>query len=198
MSTPTQRRAARPWPTFFALAWMLPGCESLKDDTGGIDNPCEAPEDNGGWASGVQPACDGETIELDLSAGSTIDLAWAADSGVACWPTTENQNFDGSHVFFWFAQPEQSVLTITATPDSGVDSSVYAIQSAGDRYEVPPDVVAAVACEAGYDAQNDSNPGVADSVELTAPSNGYDVLIGVAGAGGTTAGKVSLTLSLEQ
>jgi len=180
-----------------AIAATVPACDALNKDTAGGVNPCTAPDGNGGWPAAVEPACVGETIIVDLSAGSSIDLDWADESDVACFPGTENLNFDGSHVFFWFAQPENSVLTVTASPDSGVDSSVYAIQSA-DRYEVPPNVVSAVSCESGYDAQTDNNPGEPDSVQLTATTNGYDVLIGVAGAGGTTSGTVELTLELQQ
>lgn len=172
-------------------------CDDLKDTASGGVNPCATSDDNGGWPGAVEPACVGESIIVDLAAGSTIGLDWADESAVACFPGTENLNFDGSHVFYWFAQPENSILTVTATPEDGVDSSVYAIQSA-DRYEVPPDVVAAVSCESGYDAQTDSNPGEADSVQLTATTNSYDVLIGVAGAGGTTSGTVTLTLELQQ
>lgn len=180
-----------------ATAVALAACADKGDSGDAGVNPCTADETNGGWSSDVAPACVGESIVVDLSAGRTIDLDWADESDVACFPGTENLNFDGSHAFFWFAQPENSVLTVTATPADGVDASVYAIQSAG-RYEVPPNVVSAVSCESGYDAQTDSNPGEAESVTLTATTNGYDVLIGVVGAGGTTSGTVTLTLDLQQ
>ena len=173
------------------------GCDDSKGDSGGTVNPCTADGSNGGWPTSVEPACVGQDITVSLGSGSTIDLDWADESDVACFPGTENLNFDGNHVFFWYAQPENSVLTVTATPEAGVDSSVYVIQSA-NRYEVPPNVVSAVACEAGYDAQTDSNPGEADSAMVTATTNPYDVLIGVVGAGGTTSGSVTLSLALEQ
>ena len=179
------------------LMFMATGCDDSKGDSGAAVNPCTTDESNGGWPASVEPACVGQDIIVSLGAGSTIDLDWADESDVACFPGTENLNFDGSHVFFWFAQPESSTLTVTATPEPGIDSSVYVIQSAS-RYEVPPDVVSAVACEAGYDAQADNNPGEADIATVTATTNPYDVLIGVAGAGGTTSGSVTLSLALEQ
>ncbi|MBO86805.1 MAG: hypothetical protein CL927_15750 [Deltaproteobacteria bacterium] len=179
------------------LLTLAMGCEDGKTDSGATVNPCTADESNGGWPASVQPACVGQDIIVSLGSGAAIDLDWADESDVACFPGTENLNFDGNHVFFWFAQPESSILTVTATPKSGVDSSVYVIQSA-NRYEVPPGVVSAVACEAGYDAQTDSNPGEADDAIVTATTNPYDILIGVAGAGGTTSGAVTLSLSLEQ
>lgn len=182
--------------TFLLIATAY-GCDDGKGDSGTNVNPCTADASNGGWPASVEPACVGQEIIVNLGSGSTIDLDWADESDVACFPGTENLNFDGNHVFFWFAQPESSVLTVTATPESGVDSSVYVIQSA-NRYEVPPDVVSAVSCEAGYDAQTDSNPGEADEAVVTATTNPYDVLIGVAGAGGITSGSVTLTLALEQ
>ena len=181
-----------------AVLLPLMSCTDKGDSGSSGVNPCEVPDGNGGWSTSVAPACVGETIVVDLSDGQAIDLDWADESDVACFPGTENLNFDGNHVFFWYAQPEGSVLTVSIQPDDDVDASVYAIQSAGERYEVPPDVVSAVSCESGYDAQTDSNPGEAESVQLTATTVGYDVLIGVAGAGGTTSGTVTLSLSLAQ
>ncbi len=188
------------------LVWALPavmsvmslaGCDELKPgDTGA--GACEAAASNTGWPANAEPIEVGQNLDRDLSCGEPVGLDWASDSSVACFPDTEFQNFDGNHQFFWFRQPEASILTATVVPEAGVDVSVYMIQSAGDRYEVPPDVVAAISCECSYDDQTDSNPGETESVSVTATTNAYDVLIGVAGAGGTDSGSFRISVQLEQ
>lgn len=181
-------RAARGAQLGLALS-VLAGCEALggKDDTAGAVPAGEAQDIE---APG--------TFEGDVANGLGIDLAWAADSSVACWPTTEDANFNGNHVFFRLSQPEQSVLRATLEPDSGVDLSLYLLQFGQGSEQLPPAVSQAVSCEAGYDQTNDNNPGQAEDAALTATTNAYDVIIGVAGAGGTTDGGFRLVLALEQ
>ncbi|MBL8618923.1 MAG: hypothetical protein JNM72_25150 [Deltaproteobacteria bacterium] len=167
---------------------VLAGCEELggKDDSGG-----------------AVPAGEAQDIEApgtfagDIANGLSIDLAWAADSSVACWPTTEDVNFDGNHVFFRLSQPEQSVLRASLRPTDGADLSLYLLQFGEGSEQLPPAVSQAVTCEAGYDQTNDSNPGDSEEAAVTATTNAYDVIIGVAGAGGLDAGAFSLQLDLE-
>jgi hypothetical protein len=185
-------------PTLPLLVCLAACVDKGGDDSAAGVNPCEAPADNGGWPASVDPACVGQAITADLAAGATLDLAWASNSSVACFPDTEFLNFSGPHLLFWFSQPEQSVLTATATPEAGVDLSVYVLQQGATTFATPPDLQAAVSCEAGYDDQADSNPGVAEAASVTATTNPYNVLIGVAGAEGVGAGGFTLELSLEQ
>jgi hypothetical protein len=186
-------------PRALPLLLSLAACvDKGGDDSAAGVNPCEAPADNGGWPAGVAPACVGPAITADLSAGDALDLAWASNSSVACFPDTEFVNFSGPHLLFWFSQPEQSLLTATATPDDGVDVSVYVLQQGATTYATPPDLQAAVSCEAGYDDQTDSNPGAAEAATVTATTNPYNVLIGVAGAEGVGSGGFTLELTLEQ
>ena len=53
-----------------------------------------------------------------------------------------------------------------------------------------------MSCEAGYDAQRDSNPGVSETVTLDAATNAYNVVIGVAGAKGVKSGGYTLKVEL--
>lgn len=172
-----------------SLCLLLSACEPIggKDDTGGMIGP-----------GGVQDLTAPDQTRGSIASGAAIDLAWAADSSVACWPTTEDLNFDGHHVFYRLRQPEQSLLSVTLQPDDGVDLSLYLLQFGVGAEQLPPNVSQAVSCEAGYDQTRDRNPGAAEDARLTATTNAYDVLIGVAGANGATTGGFELTVALEQ
>lgn len=141
------------------------------------------------------------TVEVsgDLTKGGVIDLAWAAKSNMACFPATENVNFNGNHAVYRTSIPKQTIMTVTATPDDAkTDLSVYAYEvAATDTTSIPPNVASAVSCEAGYDAAHDNNPGKAETVSLTAITNPYNVFIGVAGANGAKTGKFKLKVTLK-
>lgn len=137
------------------------------------------------------------SVDGDLAAGGVIPLTWASKSSIACFPATENDNFAGNHVLFNFSLPKHSVAKITATPvDATTDLSVYALQVGTSETKTPPVIASATTCEAGYDAKNDSNPGVAESVTVNATTNAYKVVVGVAGAKGVTTGKFKLSIEL--
>lgn len=176
------------------LTWcaVFFGAVACVDTGGGKD---DSGEPGGGGL--VQLSGPG-TTEGSIDGGAILDLAWAANSSVACWPTTEDPNFEGKHVFFAFDQPEQSVLSVALQPEAGVDLSLYLLQFGVGAEQLPPEVSGAVSCEAGYDQSADSNPGEPEDARLTATTNPYAVIIGVAGAAGVTRGDFSLTLSLEQ
>lgn len=166
---------------------------ACKTEEEGVDSPWPDP------VIGIETK-DGATATGNLSDGQTLSLDWADQASVACWPGTEDTNFQGKHVLYGLAEPmpANSTLTITLTPGSNtVDVSLYAYQLGTTRYDVPPDVPSAVSCEAGFDQANDSNPGEAETVTLTTTGNPYNVLIGVAGTAGQTSGAFTLTLDLE-
>lgn len=161
----------------------------------------EGPADAGSWPSTVKTlsvnAGQATTTTGNLSTGKAIDLAWASNSSVACFPATERSNFGGHHVFYAVSLPKQSELKITATPDAaGTDLSLYAYTIGTTRFDAPPSVSSVVSCSAGYDQVKDSNPGQAETVKLVATTNPYNVLIGVAGVKGTHAGGFGLKLEL--
>jgi hypothetical protein len=147
----------------------------------------------------------GSVVEIKgkLEAGKTIPLTWAGQSSVACFPATEFDNFKGNHVFYGTALPRQSVMKVTVVPDNKtLDVNVYALQvSSTDFARVPPKMPTATACEAGFNQQTETNPGVTESVTLNATTNPYNVVIGVAGPKGVVAGgytlKVELTTKAE-
>lgn len=190
----------------FSLASFLAAClDTGKGDDSGdtatsaTDTATDDGGDGGGndgWPASVTRIEAGEEVEGDLATGELVDLDWADQSNVACFPGTEFLNFEGNHVFYAVEQPEGSVLSVTVTPDSDVDVSVYMLQYGGGSRYVPPEVPSAVTCEAGFDQTNDSNPGEAESASVTATTNPYTVLIGVAGPAGVTAGAFRLQVDL--
>ena len=134
-----------------------------------------------------------------LDRGGVLDLGWAAQSAMACFPATENLNFTGNHVLFTTQLAKNSEITITATPGSATqDISLYAYTvSSTSTPTLPPSISSAVSCEAGYDQAHDNNPGAVETVKLIAASNAYNVVIGVAGAGTTKTGAFKLTVSTK-
>jgi hypothetical protein len=164
--------------------------------TGGAAADCAS--DSEDWPDNVCHITADASVSDDLANGAVLaHLDWADQSDVACFPATENLNFGGAHLLYWIDQPEDTTLTATVSPDSGVDVSVYVLQMGTTRFEVPPDVVSVVSCEAGFDQTNDSNPGETESASVIATTNPYNVLIGVAGADGHTTGGFVLDISFD-
>lgn len=155
------------------------------------------------WAAGITgiEAKPNGVVEVkgNLSAGKPVELAWAANSSVACFPATEFDNFRGNHVFYGFQLPKQSVVTITAIPDDPkTDVNVYAYSiSSTDFKRLPPNVASVTSCEAGYDQKKDKNPGVTEKITLNATTNPYNVIVGVAGPKGVTSGGYTLKVELK-
>jgi hypothetical protein len=155
-----------------------------------------------GWSTSVTtitPQAGATTsVEGNLSSGKTMALDWAAKSSVACFPATENANFSGNHVLYGTQIPKDSTLKITAVPKSpSVDVSLYAYEVGSTKYSIPPNLGSVTSCEASYDAKNDSNPGATETVTLTATTNPYNVVIGVAGPQGVTSGAYTLKVELQ-
>lgn len=160
-----------------------------------------------GWPAHVTtiPLEDGATITGDLSEGTQIDLDFADNSTVACWPGTENVNFQGNHVMYALETPLGAVegratVDFRVTPDSNdTDVSIYALHQGATDFTVPPETSSVVGCEAGYDAQNDSNPGEPEETPYPTVSinNPYNVVVVVAGADGHTSGGYTLEVIYE-
>ena len=149
-----------------------------------------------GWGDEVTTLNANATISGDLSDGEIIDLSFASSSQIACWPTTEDMNFSGNHVFYATYLPEHSKIVATVTPEPGVDVSLYMYSIATTSHYLPEELPSA-SCEAAYDQINDSNPGESESTDIVAINNPYNVVIGVAGAEGYTSGGYTLRLRLE-
>jgi|GEM_PF-403811 len=142
----------------------------------------------------------GKTVSVkgDIAKGKKLPLRWAANSNVACWPTTRNQHFDGKHVVYKTKQPPESTMTITLKPAKGKDLSLYAYAASG--HPLPPKLYGA-RCEASYLMGEKSisvkaNPGKPEQVKMVAIKNGYDIVIGVAGAGALDKGAFTLDVAL--
>jgi len=149
------------------------------------------------WAESVTELTTVASVTGDLADGQVVDLSFGSESDMACWPANEAINFEGNHLYYAVAMPEDSELSATVSPDPGVDVSLYLYQLASDSYYTPDDVPYSVTCEAAYDQANDSNPGESESAKVTSSTNPYNVFIGVAGAAGELSGGFRLTLSLE-
>jgi hypothetical protein len=120
----------------------------------------------------------------NLNSGSCVNLDFASDSNVACFPATQNAQYQGNHVFFALDEPmpPKSILTVVATPvDPEGDVSLYGLQRAAGTRELPPRVTGGI-CETsnGHPGRNRGEPEVIEFYNPH-PQNTYDVLLAVAG-----------------
>lgn len=142
-----------------------------------------------------------KVVRGSIDRGAVIPLGWASTAAMACWPATRNQHFNGKHVLYRTRIPTRSIMTIELVPtDKNTDLSLYAYT--GGRGLRPPRVRRAVSCEAGYltgvkSIRVKGNPGGAERVRLNAVNNPYWVIIGVAGAHGTSRGSFELRITLK-
>ncbi len=125
----------------------------------------------------------------DLAMGQAApDLAFAANSSVACFPATRFDRFEGNHVFYALKEPmpPKSQLVVEAVPGSAVDVSLYALRMGATTIMVPPNVPSVTSCEASYDitpGAGQTDPGATESIEILNPTgNPYNILWGVAGS----------------
>ena len=110
---------------------------------------------------------------------------------MACWPATRNNQYDGKHVLYRTKLPPKSTMTIELAPGSRDDLSLYAYSGGGGA--LPPAVSSVVSCEASHATGKNKK----EKVELRAIRNGYDVVIGVAGARKVTRGSFKLMVTLK-
>jgi len=158
------------------------------------DEEDTSPNYGNGQQNGADiPSGDPDTDwESDLNEGASIELSFAQE--VFCWPGNEDANFDGAHVFFEVIQEVEHNITVVATPEKGLDISLYILQMGPDTTSIPPDLTeaSAIVCEASYDQQDDHNPGASESVFQMGWDQSYRVVIGVAGADNVTSGQFKL------
>lgn len=153
-----------------------------------------------GWPVEVFTLDVGGVYAHDLGDGAPLaDLSWAADSSVACWVGTEDQNFNGSHVFFATEQQANTLLTVAVSPEPGLDISIYVMHMDTNQFLVPPDFSAGypLNCDAGVDQVHDSNPGEVEYVEAVGYANPTNIFIGVAGVNGGSVGAFEVELYEE-
>ncbi len=146
----------------------------------------------------------GKTLSYkgDLSKGTIIqDLSWAANSSVACFPSTQNAKFNGNHIFFETEIPAQAEMTITLIPDDvNSNMSLYAFTVGTTSTVMVPELTSCVSCEADHKWDYPKKGKTQDhtrSVYLNAATNPYRVVIGVAGAEGLVNGTFVLDVALK-
>ena len=177
------------------LALALAGCgngsgESGDDGDGGDDGNDNPLNQNNGEDSPVRDADD--SWMGDLADGTVLDDLQFLEIGY-CAPATENANFDGAHVFYELVQPEATDLYFKVTPSSvDTDVTIYGFQMDPSSTGLPPDGIgSSYACEASYDAQDNHNPGVSETILLRGYYE-YRALIGIVGANGTETGEFTV------
>jgi hypothetical protein len=137
----------------------------------------------------------------NLSEGSKIlDLSFAAQSNVACFPATQNSKFTGNQVFYVTEIPKYSDMLITVIPDDkNANMSIYAYQDGTTSEAYPPNLSRCVSCEAEHKWDRPKKGKTQDhtrSVSLNAINNPYRVVIAVVGAEGLETGGFTLKIQV--
>ncbi len=181
------------------------GAQKLKQGafTLKFDLTTAAPPKTGVIGSAVPVGITGngtKSVSGKIDGGTEIDLAWAANSSVACFPATRNDHFNGNHVAYSFSLPRYTNATVELIPKKpNLDLSLYAYTMGTTRSDLPPNVSSVVSCEASYGSTSMSqpyNPGATESIQLTAINNPYNAIVGVAGAQGLKKGDFTLKVTL--
>jgi hypothetical protein len=168
----------------------LPGEGDLDDWTADVETVALDAEGNG-------------SVSGDLADGSCMNLGWAANSSVACYPETRFDRFDGNHRLYALEEPmpPNSVLTLTLTPDTNTDVNLYGYQIGATEFMVPPAVPSVVSCEASYPGHpfQNSNPGEVEAITFYNPSDSasYNVFFAAAGPLGATDGSYGIEAQLQ-
>ncbi|MFT7519667.1 MAG: hypothetical protein ACI9MC_001809 [Kiritimatiellia bacterium] len=120
------------------------------------------------------------TWEGNLSDGVVLDdLEFLEDH--YCVPGTENENFNGAHVYYTYEQDAAVQVWVQVNPKAGVDVSLLVSQAPGGTSGTGwQDVVDP--CEVSADLSRDNNPGEKESVKMTSLDRPYHLIIGIIGA----------------
>jgi len=143
------------------------------------------------WPANVTPLGVGAALIEALSTGESLDLAWAQQSAVACFPANQDDLFSGLHRFFSVQQAADQGLAIVLEPESGVDLSLYTVQVSTQFFGVPPDIQTAISCDVSLKA----GAGEIETLSLWGPNNPYNVIVGVAGVQDQNTGRFLLRIS---
>lgn len=142
------------------------------------------------------------SIKGNLSEGNIIsDLSWASTSSTACWPATQNKKFNGNHVIYHTNLPKRAKMWLKVIPeDKDADFSIYAYSVGKTNYKLPPSLSSCVSCEAEHKWDRPKRGKTQDhtrEIYMNAINNPYNVVIGVVGANGLTAGAFTLEIRIE-
>lgn len=143
------------------------------------------------------------TVAGKLEAGAPLaSLDWAWKSSMACFPATQQQYYNGNHVFFTAELPTRSEMYITVVPkDPTVNMSGYAYAIAAGKQILPPDIASCVSCEAEQKWDRPKRGKTQDHTRVlprvTAIQNPYTVIIGVTSPKEITAGDFELKVEIK-
>lgn len=139
----------------------------------------------------------------NLNEGSKLrSLAWAWNSSVACFPSTQQAKFTGNHVFYTVDMPSRSIVTVTVVPRiAGANLSIYGYQLPPDTHTLPDSLGSVVTCEADYKwdipkagrTQTDAR-----TITFNSTDGSHTLMIAVAGPSGLGEAAYTLKISLKQ
>ena len=144
-------------------------------------------------------------ISGNIKDGTTINLRWAENSSVACFPGTRFEMFNGNHVFYRVSLPAASSMKITVVPSSSAAINLYALRQGAADTNAPPNISSAISCEASYPIYANLGGGRqvknkddgTRKVEYISVNSPYSILIGVAGANGLKEGDFKLKIEIN-
>jgi len=143
------------------------------------------------WASHATAVGDGALLIEALEAGEIMELSWAQQSDVACFPGTQSDLFAGPHRLFVLLQAQSQDLEIRVEPEPDVDISIYTLKQSPSSYMLPPDTETAVRCETSLSG----GPGETEDLSLSGAGSDYNIVLGVAGVEGQASGRFLLEVS---
>jgi hypothetical protein len=140
-------------------------------------------------------------IKGNLEQGKQMPLEWAAQSNMACFPATRFVEYQGNHLLYRVQMPAAAKIIVTVKPKSKKTRiNLYALRLGSNNYDTPPDIASAISCEAKYPIYagkpNFRAPATEKSIEYISIRKPYNILIGVAGAQGMTAGDFELEVKI--
>lgn len=154
------------------------------------------------WPSTLVPLGD-EPVSGDLADGGCLNLEFADDSDVACFPAPDFSAYEGNVVEYLLDDlitPGQEV-TVTVTPEPGVDVNVFGYLVGDDNVIVPPHVPSVLACEATPAPRRLTGPGAVEALTFVNPVSNpgsYRIYFGVAGPAGVTSGGYEIAVSVAR
>ena len=126
-----------------------------------------------------------------------VDLSWAWNSAVACFPETQKENYTGNHILFETQIPKYSIMTITLIPtDKNAKLSLYGYQIGSTSSAVVPNLSSCVSCEADNNQMGKATNN-RRSISFTAINHPYKIMIGVAGVKGLTSGEFVIQIDIK-
>jgi hypothetical protein len=139
------------------------------------------------------------SFEGKIDGGVEIDLDWAQNSAVACFPANHFESFDGKHVLYRFDLPAKSQAKISLISKNGKDVNLYAYRAAVGEKLIPPEIYG-TQCEADYGQAvvgTKPNPTEVDEVEMVSIASPYSIYVGVAGYKGVSSADFTLNVDLK-